>query len=425
MGKGRKKNKGRGKTNTQGSGGGAAAAADKKADRRFKRERRAQQKKRGKGDLDAYTRAFRKYTQQVAAAGLYIRDMKGDGNCLFRSVADQLYSSEHRHDAVRQRLLDFVEAHRDDFEPFVEDDEDFDGYVGRMRQDGEWGGNFELAAVVRCFGVHIIVHQLAAPRLQLTNYEAPGASTIHVSYHDGEHYNSVRVLGDVAHEGRAQQVTSLKTIAAGDAAGDGAAAAANGAERDRLAQITQSTGCSNARHIREVLRDVEDDVDAAIEVLVAECAAGCDWDDEEEDDSDGGDALGGNGDGGKGGAEAGGGGGGGGGGGSGGGGAAAGGISGWDDAKFVPKPRKRVTNKERKAEARRLRHAKKLADAQERERRAEEEAARLRATQRKSGKKLTKKQKKEERRRQKMLLARGGGGDGVSGGVDALATLAI
>ena len=115
-------------------------------------------------------------------------------------------------------------------------------------------------------------------------------------------------------------------------------------------------------------------------------------------------------------------------------------ASSWDDAKFVPKPQKRVTNKERKAEARRLRQAKKLADAQERERRAEEEGARLRATQRRSGK-LTKKQKKEERRRKKMM-ARGNGdgdgadnaaaeassdrsGDGVSGSIDALATLAI
>ena len=73
MGKGRKKNKGRGKTNTQGSGGGAAAAAaDKKADRRFKRERRAQQPKAPKVvDLAAATSLDRRAAKMKrdAAAG--------------------------------------------------------------------------------------------------------------------------------------------------------------------------------------------------------------------------------------------------------------------------------------------------------------------------------------------------------------------
>ena len=38
----------------------------------------------------------------------------------------------------------FMEQNRDDFEPFIEDDEKFDDYLNRMSWDKEWGGNLEI-----------------------------------------------------------------------------------------------------------------------------------------------------------------------------------------------------------------------------------------------------------------------------------------
>lgn len=44
--------------------------------------------------------------------------------------------------SLRQRVLDFIEQHEEDFAPFVEDDEPFAKYVARMRKvgRGEAGG---------------------------------------------------------------------------------------------------------------------------------------------------------------------------------------------------------------------------------------------------------------------------------------------
>ena len=36
---------------------------------------------------------------------------------------------------------------KEDFAPFVEEDETFDEYIEEMRENGTWGGNLELQAL--------------------------------------------------------------------------------------------------------------------------------------------------------------------------------------------------------------------------------------------------------------------------------------
>ena len=65
-----------------------------------------------------------------------------------------------------------------------------------MAKGGAWGGNLELVAASRLFNVHVTVHQLDAPRLDIINHDNPRANTIHVAYHDERHYTSVRKISD-------------------------------------------------------------------------------------------------------------------------------------------------------------------------------------------------------------------------------------
>ena len=50
--------------------------------------------------------------------------------------------------------MDHLERNRDKFEPYMEDDEPFGVYLGRMRGDAEWGGNQELVAASQLYKVH-------------------------------------------------------------------------------------------------------------------------------------------------------------------------------------------------------------------------------------------------------------------------------
>ena len=84
-----------------------------------------------------------------------------------------------------------------------------------MREDGTWGGHLELQAMALLEECNIVIHQLYEPRWEIRNFNTEGAKTIQVnnsssvrtallcivmtqyilcsqvSYHDGDHYNSV------------------------------------------------------------------------------------------------------------------------------------------------------------------------------------------------------------------------------------------
>ena len=57
----------------------------------------------------------------------------GDGNCLFRSIAEQLYGNCSLYGDVRAAVVRHIIANKDIFETSIEDDESFDDYVDRMR----------------------------------------------------------------------------------------------------------------------------------------------------------------------------------------------------------------------------------------------------------------------------------------------------
>jgi OTU domain-containing protein 5 len=70
--------------------------------------------------------------------------MGTDGNCLFRSISDQLYGSnfvylgcETYHADIRALCLDYIQHEQYFFENYIEGD--FAQYVSEKRQDGEWG----------------------------------------------------------------------------------------------------------------------------------------------------------------------------------------------------------------------------------------------------------------------------------------------
>lgn len=121
--------------------------------------------------------------------------MRGDGNCLFRAIADQLTGIPGKYDAYRKAAVEFLKSNPDEYRVFIE--ENYEDYLKKMAKDGTWGGNFELNALARKFKVNIMVHQIVDNVLCLRVHEPLGSvPTIHVSYHRGRHYNSVRRLDD-------------------------------------------------------------------------------------------------------------------------------------------------------------------------------------------------------------------------------------
>ncbi|RYY33811.1 hypothetical protein EON62_03880, partial [archaeon] len=115
-------------------------------------------------------------------------------------VSDQMSGQEEEHAELRTRVCNYMADKTDDYAPFMLEEDgfsSFEDYVSHMRGAGEWGGNLELQALSTMLGVNVVVHQAAQPPWVLRTNPHPRARAIHLSYHDGNHYNSVRRLDDV------------------------------------------------------------------------------------------------------------------------------------------------------------------------------------------------------------------------------------
>lgn len=134
------------------------------------------------------------FSRHLHSVGLTIRDVANDGNCFFRAVSDQLYGTEQSHQKLRQRACDYMIRHKESFHHFVDDEQSFDDYVNKMRTDGIWADHLELQAISMACKVNIRVHQSGKPSYDIKNHRSRNSPVIHLSYHFGEHYASVRPL---------------------------------------------------------------------------------------------------------------------------------------------------------------------------------------------------------------------------------------
>nr|AIE88286.1 hypothetical protein [Oryza glaberrima] len=137
------------------------------------------------------------FRAQLDALGLKIIEVSADGNCFFRAMGDQLEGNEEEHMKYRAMIVQYIKEHRVDFEPFIEDEEPFEKYCDSMLEDGTWAGHMELQAASILTRKNICIHMLNSPRWYIRNFsDREATSMIHLSYHQGEHYNSVRLRED-------------------------------------------------------------------------------------------------------------------------------------------------------------------------------------------------------------------------------------
>ncbi|KAF1931331.1 cysteine proteinase [Didymella exigua CBS 183.55] len=147
--------------------------------------------------------------------GLRLHEIRADGHCLYAAVADQLsarsvsleprvplsLTTAERDNAppykmARCAAADWIEGHRDDFEPFMEDA--LPEHVRKIRETGEWGGHLELLALAKSYGVRIcVLHSDGRVDKIEDEGEKEGREEIWLGYYRhshglGEHYNSLR-----------------------------------------------------------------------------------------------------------------------------------------------------------------------------------------------------------------------------------------
>src|SRR3989338_3793305 len=136
------------------------------------------------------------FLELLRSSGLLMHPIKGDGNCLFRAVALQVYGSPEPHGLLRQRCMDFIENSRATYEPFT--GPDFEGYVAVKRRDGmetplAWGGHMEVQALSEMFSTRFEIYDAETGKTVNIDHESYSDAEVPVrlSYHHGNHYNAL------------------------------------------------------------------------------------------------------------------------------------------------------------------------------------------------------------------------------------------
>ncbi|KAI9699646.1 MAG: hypothetical protein M1836_002680 [Candelina mexicana] len=147
--------------------------------------------------------------------GLKEQEIRPDGHCMYSAVADQLMelgaellpnvgdaldengdkSKLPDYRKVRMVAAEFIGQHPDDFVPFLE--EPLEEYTHKIRDTGEWGGQLELLALARSYGIEINVLQGDGRVEKIEPGEGTVEKKIWLGYYRhhfglGEHYNSLR-----------------------------------------------------------------------------------------------------------------------------------------------------------------------------------------------------------------------------------------
>nr|CAB3264600.1 OTU domain-containing protein 3-like [Phallusia mammillata] len=213
---------------------------------------------------------FAGFSNQLATIGLKLRDISADGNCLFRALGDQIDGHSSRHLYHREQTVRYMVEHRNDFEPFVEDDCTFDNHVRKLRQDGTYAGNDAIVAFARNNNVNVVIHQLNTPMWTITGSDRQNAPQIHIAYHNGDHYSSVRKLTDIS-----DNPTNIKLTTKTENKGKSSKresrkkqASPGAVSHKMVAHISNVTGCQDLSLIQQLLEDWNSDVDLTIGMVL-------------------------------------------------------------------------------------------------------------------------------------------------------------
>jgi len=141
---------------------------------------------------------FKSFRNQLQLQGFKMRDVVGDGNCLFRALADQMDGGENMHHKHRKETVTYMAEHEDEFIPFLEETVSFKEYLKDLSSRGTYGGNDSIVAFARGNGVDVVIHQLNNPTFIIEGGTSTSGqkTVVHLAYHDFEHYSSVRRSND-------------------------------------------------------------------------------------------------------------------------------------------------------------------------------------------------------------------------------------
>lgn len=174
----------------------AKDAVERKRDERTQRNKLKNERKQKEFHGGYTDDDFNNFKRQLDHQGLKLREIQGDGNCLFRALADQLNGDDKLHTKHRREVVEYMKSHKEDFAPFLDDTVTFEKYLQNLGSAGTYGGNDSVVAFARKNSVDVVIHQFNSPTFIVNGKDGGCLVKLHLAYHSMEHYSSIRTKDD-------------------------------------------------------------------------------------------------------------------------------------------------------------------------------------------------------------------------------------
>ncbi|KAH8678781.1 hypothetical protein BGZ60DRAFT_428603 [Tricladium varicosporioides] len=157
--------------------------------------------------------------------GLKASPIRGDGNCLFNALSDQIYGNQSRHKEIREKVIEHLRENAAWYKQFInvepgggqrrnpkrknvgassssfshkgptpeEIDAAFEGHLARMARGGTYGDNMEIRAFSKAYDTDVrIFDDNTNDYYVRASDEGFSERVAYIAYHSWEHYSSVR-----------------------------------------------------------------------------------------------------------------------------------------------------------------------------------------------------------------------------------------
>jgi hypothetical protein len=150
------------------------------------------------------------FPQRLRECGMVETQIEADGNCQFRALADQLFDGDQeRYAECRAAAINQLRSEPDRYREFTT--EDWETYVSKMENDGEWGDNITLQAAAHHYKVTVHVYSANPDERDFPRVLASRGDHVNVyqivrlSHHPEVHYNSVHPCSEATQQQERQR----------------------------------------------------------------------------------------------------------------------------------------------------------------------------------------------------------------------------
>ena len=150
------------------------------------------------------------FRERLRERGMVETQIEADGNCQFRALADQLFDGDQeRYAECRAAAINQLRSEPDRYREFIT--EDWETYVSRMENDGEWGDNITLQAAAHHYKVTVHLYSANPDERDFPRVLASRGDRVNVyqivrlSHHPEVHYNSVHPCSEATQQQERQR----------------------------------------------------------------------------------------------------------------------------------------------------------------------------------------------------------------------------